>query len=132
MRRVIYKDFPQKRRFGVELEVSNNLTKSDIGKAITEFEGIYGLNKAVKMTSGLEGWAQTECNDYWHVKFDRTCGPFGKSIDHGWEVASYIGEGSADIRHIARAARFLKNFGRKQTAIAAYMFTSKLLISTVL
>jgi hypothetical protein len=77
---------------------------------MTEFEDLYG-KKTVKVTSGIEGWAQTNRNTYWHVKFDRTCGPKGKGVDYGWEIASYIGTGLPDINHIARAARFLGNRG---------------------
>lgn len=111
MRRVIYKELPSNRRFGVELELSNNLTKSEIGDALKQFENLYGKDKSVTVTSGPEGWAETVNNDYWHVKFDRTCGPLGKEVDYGWEVASYIGQGPDDIDHIARAARYLFNAG---------------------
>jgi hypothetical protein len=111
MRRVIYKELPSNRRFGVELELSNNLSKSEIGDALKQFENLYGKDKPVKVTPGPQGWDETNNNDYWHVKFDRTCGPLGKGHDYGWEVASYIGKGPDDIDHIARAARFLFNSG---------------------
>lgn len=111
MRCVTYKELPQKRRFGVELELSSNLTKSEVGDKLVEFESLYGLKKSVKVTPGETGWAQTQRNNYWHVKYDSTCGVHGKGVDHGWEIASYIGQGPDDIHHISRAARFLENAG---------------------
>jgi hypothetical protein len=112
MRQISYQEFPNQRRFGVELEVSNNLSKQEIGGIINEYEFFYGLKKKnVKVTSGIEGWAQTRDNAYWHVKFDRTCGPLGKKLDYGWEIASYIGSGVEDVNHISRLARFLQNAG---------------------
>lgn len=111
MRRVYYKELTPNRRFGVELELSNNLSKTEISDLLVQFECLYGKKKTVKVTPGPEGWAETVKNNYWHVKFDRTCGPEGKSVDNGWEVASYIGQGVEDINHIARAARFLGNHG---------------------
>ena len=89
MSQFTYQEFPEKRRFGVEIEVSNNISKKDLGNVIEEYETIYlsplkKRKRAVKVTTGVEGWAQTKKNTYWHVKFDRTCGPRGKNFDHGW------------------------------------------------
>lgn len=116
MRQYGYFGFPNQRRFGVELEVSNNVTKQQIGEAIKEFEKTYknpshARKRTVKVTSGYTGWAQTKKNAYWHVKYDSTCGPIGKTHDFGWEIASYIGSGIDDVNHISRLARFLNNFG---------------------
>lgn len=111
MRPIQYREYPAHRRFGVELELSNNRTKQEIGSGLNQYEEIYGRNKTVKVTPGAEGWAQTKSNAYWHVKFDRTCGPVGYGTDSGWEVASYIGHGADDVLHISRAARFLKVIG---------------------
>jgi hypothetical protein len=111
MRKIAYQEFPSCRRFGVELEVSNNLTKSKIGKILKKFEANSEKSREVIVTPGLEGWAQTKGNDYWHVKFDRTCGPLGKNIDYGWEVASFIGSGTGDVNHISRLARELDAAG---------------------
>lgn len=116
MRQCSYICFPNQRRFGVELEVSNNVTKQQIGEAIKEFEKTYKnpshpRKRSVKVTSGYTGWAQTKKNAYWHVKYDSTCGPKGKNHDFGWEIASYIGSGIDDVYHVSRLARFLNNFG---------------------
>ena len=111
MRKIAYKEFPSFRRFGVELEVSNNLSKQRIGKVLKKFESNSENSREVIITPGLEGWAQTKNNDYWHVKFDRTCGPLGKNLDYGWEIASFIGNGINDINHISRLARELDAAG---------------------
>jgi hypothetical protein len=107
MYQINYKEYPAFRRFGVELELSNNLSKQAIGIILGDYESFFGSKKAVKVTPGAEGWAQSLRNNYWHVKFDRTCGPLGKPYDYGWEVASYIGCGVNDAKHIARAAKYL-------------------------
>lgn len=97
---LIYRDLSFSRRFGVEFELLNNLSKSELGNLVKEYEFLYGFKHPVKVTPGFQGWAQTKSNSYWHVKFDRTC---------GWEIASYIGVGTNDIDHISRLARFLYN-----------------------
>jgi hypothetical protein len=104
--RVAYRGFPAERRFGVELEVSNNIPKKILGRLIEDYECSHG-NHAVKVTSGMKGWAETRRNAYWHVKYDSTCGPKGKYHDYGWEVASFIGEGLSDLHVIAGLADHL-------------------------
>jgi hypothetical protein len=108
--RVTYKELSA-RRFGVELELSNNLSKKEIGKYLGEYELIYGGGRGIVVTTGAHGWAHTTANDYWHVKYDSTCGPEGKGHDFGWEVASFIGSGPKDMDHVARGARYLANVG---------------------
>lgn len=120
MRPIKYQEFPSNRRFGIELELSNNLTKSDICDIVMAFEETYDTKKAVRMTAGDEGWAQTKNNAYWHVKFDRTCGPRGKQYDSGWEVASYIGMGINDVYHMSRLARFLRIRGAEVNSNCGY------------
>src|SRR4051812_35771950 len=110
MRRVFYKEFPS-RRFGLELELTNNMPKKEVGKALASFEAIYGRNKVVNVTDGELGWSDTCNNNYWHVKYDSTCGPLGKGKDYGWEVASFIGSGHLDVDNVARASRFLGSYG---------------------
>lgn len=115
MRRIICQELPT-RRFGVELELSANLSKRTIGDFIKSYERWSKVGKAVKITPGIEGWCQSVQNDYWHVKFDRTCGVIGKHADHGWEIASYIGSGHIDIHHIAKLADFLRVGGAQTNA----------------
>lgn len=111
MRRVIYKELTQSRRFGVELELSNNKSKSQIGYHLQDFESLQPNKRPIKVTLGSTGWADTHSNNYWHVKYDSTCGPLGKGEDSGWEIASYIGCGNDDINRISRAAWYLKSVG---------------------
>ena len=108
-----YRELPSNRKFGVELEVSNSCTKKRIGGFLKEFEEKEGTDRLVKVTpgKGSGGWAETRRNDYWHVKYDSTCGPAGKYLDYGWEVASYIGRGCRDIKRISKAAGYLKECG---------------------
>lgn len=110
MQQITFQELPE-RRFGVELEVSNNLSKDQIWQAVYDFESSQFTFKEVKATAGPEGWSQTNDNSYWHVKFDRTCGPKGKPYDSGWEIASYIGSGSYDVSHISKVAQAVKNAG---------------------
>lgn len=105
-----YKEVTEFRKFGVELEVSAERSKSYIGQKLELFECLFGLNKSVKVTPTLKGWAETKSNDYWHVKYDSTCGPKGKGKDHGWEIASYIAFGHEDLLNISKAAGYLGKF----------------------
>jgi len=102
---IVYKSLPR-RRFGVELEVSNNVNKQWLGDVLKRYEASTS-GRDVVITSGLKGWAETRQNTYWHVKYDSTCGPKGKGKDNGWEVASYIGWGRRDLTNISQAAGLL-------------------------
>jgi hypothetical protein len=109
---IAYKE-AAKRRFGVELEVSSNLTRNAIGKLLREYESSQNHQHEVVVTTGKgsSGWAETRANRYWHVKYDSTCGPLGKGKDHGWEVASYIGGNQVDLFNISQAANHLHRGG---------------------
>lgn len=103
-----YRVLPSQRRFGVELEVSNNLSKKALAEIVESYEFWYGgIGRDVVVSPGKKGWAETRCNSYWHVKYDSTCGPQGKDIDSGWEIASYIGQGVRDVKYISGLADFL-------------------------
>jgi hypothetical protein len=97
---VEFKKFSTKRSFGVELEVNATVTLNQIRDLIK------GCSSKEICTT--PHWANTVNNNYWHVKFDRTCGILGKSQDHGWEVASYIASGYKDLLHIAQVADALQ------------------------
>ncbi len=105
---VVYRSLPSRRKFGVELEVSNNITKQYLGRAVEQYEK---SGHEVVVTAGPKGWAETKANSYWHIKYDSTCGPKGKGKDNGWEVASYIGKGYRDLSNISRLANHLKLVG---------------------
>src|SRR4051794_28851539 len=104
-----YRSLTSSRRFGVELEVSNNRSKAFLAAVLSRFENTRGTLRSVNKTTGKEGWAQTIQNDYWHVKYDSTCGPLGKGLDGGWEIASFIGFGPQHIKQIAQAAQHLSS-----------------------
>lgn len=106
--RIEYKEITHQRKFGVELEVSPDVSKLSIGRSLEFFEKVYGLNKPVCVTSSKKGWAETKANDYWHVKYDSTCGPGGKGMDYGWEIASYIAQGQEDLLNIGEAAQWMQ------------------------
>jgi hypothetical protein len=100
-----YKKFFTKRSFGVELEVNATITQSQIRDLIRS-----KTDRAVVVT---DQWANTATNDYWHVKYDRTCGVLGKQHDHGWEVASYIASGHKDLLRIVQVTDALGAGGAK-------------------
>jgi len=108
---VIFKTTPYTRKFGVELEVSPDLHKTKIGVLLEEFEMFSGTSRPVRVTPGVKGWDDTNNNTYWHVKYDSTCGPLGKSEDHGWEIASFIGKSELDLEIISGAGSWLKSQG---------------------
>lgn len=100
-------EFDIHRKFGVEFEVSPTLNKQDIANILERYEGAQSIPREVIKTPGEKGWADTRGNDYWHVKYDSTCGPLGKGKDHGWEVASYIGSTPVHISLISQAAKYM-------------------------
>jgi hypothetical protein len=108
---VIFKTTPHTRKFGIELEVSPSINKSNLGLLIEDYELYFGSARAVRVTSDSNGWATTDANDYWHVKRDSTCGPKGKGHDYGWEIASFIGKTESDLEDIAGAADWLSEHG---------------------
>lgn len=96
------------RKFGVEFEVSNTLSKRKLAGILMRFAKCRGNSRSVVTTPGKKGWAETRENDYWHVKYDSTCGPLGKHNDFGWEIASYIGKSTEDVENISEAASWLQ------------------------
>ena len=108
---VKYKTTPHSRKFGIELEVSPTIHKEEIGKILYSFEHLHGKSREVRVTPGTKGWDNTNSNGYWHVKYDSTCGPVGKPIDYGWEIASFIGNTEKDLEDICKAADLLTMMG---------------------
>jgi len=108
---VIFKKTPYTRKFGVELEVSPDVHKTKIGTLIEDFELYYGTGRTVKVTPGVNGWDITNANNYWHVKYDSTCGPLGKPHDSGWEIASFIGRTEEDLEIISGVGEYLADSG---------------------
>jgi hypothetical protein len=84
------------RKFGVELEMGNEVSQSHIADIIKA-----NSLKEVRIQSG---WGQTNNNHFWHVKYDGSCGAVGKPVDSGWEVASFVASGATDLNCIADMA----------------------------
>lgn len=106
MPQVEYKSFSTRRNFGVEFEVGPEWDRELIAAFIEE-----NSHRETIISAKGNGWAQTLENDYWHVKYDSTCGPKGRPYDHGWEIASYIASGFRDSIHIANVASTLEQVG---------------------
>ena len=110
---VAYKEFNTTRKFGVELEIHPSVTKMDLTDRMREFEKRSVNPRQIIMEGGPEGWAESIDNNYWHVKYDSSCGPVGKKKQDGggWEIASYVASGVRDAIHIAKAASYLEETG---------------------
>jgi len=93
--------------FGVELEVDSKSGE----KAITQEQIKDIICRESKRSVSISDWAQTYDNDYWHVKYDSTCGTKGKGKDSGWEVASFVAKGYKDLAHIGKVADTLDRSG---------------------
>jgi len=107
--RVDFKEFNTNRRFGIELELSATKSREAIRSIILDHSPTH---KAFATTgNGSCGWCDTHNNDYWHIKYDSTCGPLGKNKDYGWEVASYIASGIKDLDNISSVAHYLSEYG---------------------
>jgi hypothetical protein len=108
--------FSIKRSFGVELEISNIgqyiETKNCFNVKIDYIREIVSNNTIKKVVSSNE-WSQSVNNDFWHIKYDATCGEFGKGqgLPRGWEVASFKASGYNDLLHIADMANVLAMYG---------------------
>jgi hypothetical protein len=100
----LFRKFDTGRRFGVELEVGNEIKKPTIRRHILSVS-----NKAVYTSR----YNLSTNNPYWHVKDDSTCGVLGKAGPKGIEVASFIASGINDLNHIGDVADHLSEKGVK-------------------
>src|SRR5262252_6209925 len=101
-RGIKYRKYESGRAFGVELEASNTVTRQEVWSVITK-----NSHRPALVTD----WSQSHSNRYWHVKTDSTCGPKGKGLDYGVEVASFKASGIEDMLHIAEVAGHLRKYG---------------------
>ncbi len=99
---VKYIKFITKRCFGIELEVNKKVSLEVITRAVQKAD-----QKKEVMASTT--YQQDNGNNYWHCKFDRSCG--NKAQEGGWEVASYKASGVADLLKIANMGTVLKDAG---------------------
>ena len=109
--------FSIKRPFGVELEISNLgqwAGMPDFTVKIAYIKDLIAFNTTRKVIA-VDEWSQSVNSDYWHVKYDATCGEFGKgpNLPRGWEVASFKASGYNDLLHIADVANVLAANGLK-------------------
>lgn len=107
--RVNFKEFISRRKFGVELELSATKTREEIKYMVLSYDPF--RQALATVGQGSSGWSDTQRNNYWHIKYDSTCGPLGKKKDYGWEIASYIAEGIQDIDNISGLAHYLAEHG---------------------
>lgn len=89
------------RNFGIELEIGNEKSQSHI-------ENIVKSNSFIEVKT-TNKWAQSINNNFWHIKYDSSCGVKGKPIDHGWEIASFKAFGVFNLIHICDIAKELHN-----------------------
>jgi hypothetical protein len=99
-----YVKFDSQRRFGVELEVGNEVKKKAVQSAISSVS---------KYSAYVSRYALSNNNRYWHIKDDATCGLKGRNGPKGVEIASFIGNGISDIEHISFVSSKLNEIGCK-------------------
>jgi hypothetical protein len=97
--KIKYKKFNSNRKFGVEFELSNNLSKKEIKKIIEQ----NSYRKVITTRYSL-----SYRNNYWHVKNDASCGPRGSGGPLGIEIASYICSGLKDVNHVSHVINKVK------------------------
>ena len=100
--KIEYRKFESLRRFGVEFEMSNNLTRKCIAEAIKS-----NSHRQVRISR----YSLSSKNDYWHVKSDSSCGPRGIDGPSGTEVATYICSGPDDLKHISKTMGTVRRKG---------------------
>jgi len=99
---VKYKKFDSQRRFGVELETGNTLTKAKVRNVIKAISDHSSYVTKYQLSGESESW---------HVKDDATCGPLGRNGPKGVEIASFVARGIADLQHIGEVAQELYRAG---------------------
>lgn len=94
--------FVPKRTFGIEMEFGNKISGKELVDVIkntdVDHDAIFS-----------EHYAQDEGNDFWHVKYDRSCGDI--LGQYGLEVATYVANSSKDLKIIGDVVKKLKSVG---------------------
>ena len=93
-----------KRNFGIEFEMEQNLSKDDLAKIVKAFDSDHPCF-VQPSSGGSQGWAESKGNDFWHVKYDSTCGP---QKTPGWEIATYVGNNIGDLDLFSKMAVHFK------------------------
>jgi hypothetical protein len=99
---VQYIKFNTKRAFGIELEVNRKVTLEALVQAVRDAD-------PKRHCIGINHYQQDHGNDYWHCKFDRSCGD--RTGTGGWEVASYKASGAKQLLKIADMGTILSKMG---------------------
>jgi Putative amidoligase enzyme len=99
---VQYVKFVTKRCFGVEIEVNRKLSVQQLAKIVQEAD-------PKRQVMSTQSYQQDYSNDYWHVKFDRSCGD--RSQEGGWEIASYKASGAKDLLKIEKVMKAVSENG---------------------
>ncbi len=89
------------RSFGIEFEIGSEIPQELIGKYIE--------SASILPVHVTEKWDESIENNYWHVKYDSSCGVAG----HGWEIASFKASGWNELHHIAQTANGFEYLGCK-------------------
>lgn len=101
---MLFKKSDFNRNFGIEFEMEQNLTKEELASIVKSFDGEHSCYIQPTVGTNL-GWAESKTNNFWHVKYDSTCGP---SKTPGWEIATYVGKNLDDLELFSRMAVHFK------------------------
>lgn len=101
---VEYRSFSTTRKFGVEVEMGNEVSKRKI---------LYAIKRNSFFKVKTARYEPSINNDYWHIKDDSSCGALGWEGKPGVEVASPVGEGYIDLTHICNVFSSLSEIGCK-------------------
>lgn len=101
-KKIKYKSFCFERKFGIEIELSNNLSKKRIKSIINEVS-----HRDVLVTR----YANSYDNKIWHVKTDGSCGPKGDYGPNGVEIATFVCNSMSDLNHVLKIVKEIKRNG---------------------
>lgn len=97
-----YKNMSINRKFGIEIELSNNLSKKKLKSIIESCS-----SRDVKISR----YAVSYNNIAWHVKTDSSCGPKGQHGPSGIEIASFVCESFEDLNNVLKMVQRIKKSG---------------------
>ncbi|RTK97725.1 MAG: hypothetical protein EKK64_00490 [Neisseriaceae bacterium] len=96
--------FEIKRRFGIEIELGEEVSKETVSNFFSEKS--FHASKA-------DIYRPSCNNDFWHIKDDATCGTMGRQGPKGVEVASYVAKSFFDLENICDLISELPTLGCK-------------------
>jgi hypothetical protein len=105
-----YRKFSSKRKFGVELETNQHLSQETLVKIVR--------SASESVVAQTAFYTQDFNNDYWHVKFDRSCGDYANQ--GGWEIASPVLFGYKGLGIISSVSKAIKEAGAKTNKNCAF------------